>query len=243
MIHLQVLQSILTIFSLLLFTGPIKHDQLVSPINNLALEPLQLNTNSTSLTEATTADGISILPVSFKETVIEVSPSSTPTTLKVEISQKTPLASSTPIPNPLPSDPPRLEVSSPTPITETAPIPQASSSGLDADKIFSMVNAHRASLNLAAFQKDDRSCQLAASRAPEVEQEIERGTMHKGMYDRDLPYWNTENIVSMDSEQAAFNWWVHDYIHKVAIEGPYKYSCVACLGNSCVEEFTNFLPK
>jgi uncharacterized protein YkwD len=115
--------------------------------------------------------------------------------------------------------------------------------GLNADKLFSLVNSYRQSINLPAFQKDERSCSLASSRAPEINNEIATGTMHQGLKDRNLPYWNTENIISMNSEEAALQWWLGDYIHKKAIEGNFTYSCVACSGNACAEEFTNFQAK
>lgn len=126
--------------------------------------------------------------------------------------------------------------------TASASVP-SNPGGLNADKLFGMVNAYRQSINLPAFQKDERSCSLAASRAPEINNEIATGTMHQGLKNRNLPYWNTENIISMNSEEAALNWWLNDYIHKKAIEGNFTYSCVACSGNACAEEFTNFQPK
>lgn len=130
--------------------------------------------------------------------------------------------------------------STPTTITYSGTTPPGS---LDADKIFSLVNNYRTSINLPAFQKDDRSCSLAASRAPEINHEIAISHMHIGLKNRNLNYWNTENIISMNSEQAAFNWWMNDKIHHDAIVGNYKYSCVACYKNACAEEFTNFESK
>ncbi len=106
-----------------------------------------------------------------------------------------------------------------------------------------MVNSYRASKGLALFQKDEKSCQLASSRAPEIGAEIAEGHMHSGLRDRNLPYWNTENIISMRTEEEALNWWLNDTIHREAIEGNSTYSCMACAGNSCAEEFTNYQPK
>lgn len=163
-------------------------------------------------------------------------------------------------PTPAPSDTPTLTPSpSPTILPPTAtvtPVPATPTSapatiqtslstpgGLNADKLFSMANNYRQSKGLPLFEKDDSSCQLAASRAPEINGEIASGTMHSGLKARNLPYWNTENIISMNSEEAAFNWWINDTIHREAIEGNYKYSCVACSGNACAQEFTNFQPK
>jgi uncharacterized protein YkwD len=129
----------------------------------------------------------------------------------------------------------------PVPIITTAPSTNAG--GLDAEKLFSMSNAYRQSHGLAPFQKDDRSCSLAASRAPEINGEVASGTMHSGLRARALPYWNSENIITMNSEEAAFNWWINDKIHHDAIVGNYTYSCVACSGNACAQEFTNFQAK
>lgn len=132
----------------------------------------------------------------------------------------------------------------PTPTQTPEPTTQlASSGGLDAEKLFSMSNAFRQARGLPSFQKDDRSCQLATSRAPEINAEIAEGRMHSGLRARNLPYWNSENIISMRNEEEAFNWWVNDKIHHDAIVGNYAYSCVACHGNACAQEFTNFQPK
>ena len=120
---------------------------------------------------------------------------------------------------------------------------QLSNGGLNADKLFSMANNYRQSKGLSQLQKDDRACQVAASRAPEIAAEIAGGHMHSGIRDRNLPYWNSEIIITMRTEEEAFNWWINDTIHREAIEGNYTYSCVACSGNACVQEFTNFQPK
>jgi uncharacterized protein YkwD len=163
----------------------------------------------------------------------EVSATQTPTLLPAQPTTKP----YTPNPN--------TTVAVPTPtaapaVTQTA---ATTTGGLSGDKLFSMSNAYRQSKGLAPFEKDERACTLAASRAPEINGEIAAGTMHSGLRARALPYWNTENIISMNSEDAAFNWWVNDPIHHDAIVGSYKYSCVACSGNACAQEFTNFQAK
>ena len=149
----------------------------------------------------------------------------------------------TPTPIPLTSDqvaaPDQTITTTPEPST-TSPSPAVS---LNAALLFSMVNQIRAQNGLPAFQKDDRLCTLASSRAPEVHNEVLTGTMHHGMYARNLPYWNNENIIDIHTEQEAINFWMSDYIHKAAILGKYQFSCVGCYGNACAEEFSNFDPK
>lgn len=146
-----------------------------------------------------------------------------------------PTPTSTPTPSLTPTNTPR-----PTIVSSPAPAVQG---GLSADRLFDMANNHRKSIGLNELQKDERACAVAQSRAPEIAGEIAGGTMHAGIRARNLPYWNSENIITMGSEEGAFNWWINDQIHKEAIEGNYTYSCVACSGYACVQEFTNFQSK
>jgi uncharacterized protein YkwD len=130
-----------------------------------------------------------------------------------------------------------------TPPPSYTPAPQSNVGGLNADDILSMVNSYRAAQGLPAFQQDAKTCSLAQERAPEVAGEVASGNMHAGLIAMNLPYWNTENIISMNSDQAAFNWWINDPIHHAAIVSNNTYSCIACSGNSCAEEFTSYQPK
>lgn len=116
---------------------------------------------------------------------------------------------------------------------------------LNSDVIFDMINAHRASIGLPAYQKDERICQVARERGPELYNEIfVTGNIHGGFYARNLPYWATENMIHQPSEQAAFNWWMSSGLHRRAIESStYTHSCGECWGNSCAQIFTAFQPK
>lgn len=133
-----------------------------------------------------------------------------------------------------------------TPTITPPPVvtPAAATNSLNADYIFSKINEYRTQAGLASFVKDDRICQVAVSRAPELYNEIMvHYNMHAGFYARNLPYWATENIIYMRTEDEALQWWLHSPVHRAAIFGDYKYSCVACSGNACSEIFTNFEPK
>lgn len=147
---------------------------------------------------------------------------------------KTPVPTATPQPTEAP-------MSAPT--TPPQPVVAAVSNGGMADTLFTMSNNYRQERGLPPFQKDERTCSLAASRAPEVAGEVASGALHSGLQARNLSYWNTENIISMNSAEAAFNWWINDPIHHDAIVGNYTYSCVACSGGNCAQEFTNYQPK
>lgn len=146
------------------------------------------------------------------------------------LKEPTPTPTATPTPSPIPA-------------RQTAYVPASGGGNLDADALFNLANAHRAALGLPAFVKDDRLCALAAERSPEVMPEVSGGYMHKGLYDRNIGYWITENIVTMGSVEQAFDWWVHHGIHQAALEGDFTYSCVSCSGIACAQEFSNFQPK
>ncbi len=134
----------------------------------------------------------------------------------------------------------------PTPVTYTPTTVASSSNGsvLNSDVLFNLVNGYRASLGLAPFQKIDQICSVANSRAPEIDSEIwVTHTMHAGFYARNLPFWATENLISMQNEQEALNWWIHSPVHNAALTGNYKYACTACSGRSCSMIFSNLEPK
>lgn len=174
-----------------------------------------------------------ILAETILPTIAEVTP-------KVKVSPK-----KTPTPTPAVKQVKIPPTATPTPIPQTPTSAPATyvSWGLNADKLFDMSNTYRSSKGLPAFQKDEKTCSLASSRAPEINAEIAEGRMHSGLRARNLSYWNSENIISYHSEEAAFNWWINDTIHREQIEGNYKYSCVACAGYACAQEFTSYQPK
>jgi uncharacterized protein YkwD len=216
----------------LFFAHLYKHDGLIFS------SPLSFSQTPTTLNPTTlefgTSEKIDIQPTTKSEVAIEAIITPTPTPV---VPNKIIPIQISPTPSPLPT-------STPTPTPQQQVIsPPPNPGGLNADLLFSMVNSYRASKGLPAFQKDEKTCSLAGSRAPEVENEVASGTMHSGLHNRNLDYWNTENIISMRNETEAFNWWINDQIHKEAIESNNTYSCVACSGNSCAEEFTNYQPK
>lgn len=124
------------------------------------------------------------------------------------------------------------------------PQPQQDSLALNSDVIFDLVNQYRSKLQIALFEKDQGLCSLALERSKELYNEIfVTGAMHSGLYNRNLPYWITENMIHLGSEQGALNWWLNSTVHRNSIQGNYKYSCVACEGKSCSQLFTNYNPK
>src|SRR3989344_1302203 len=89
-------------------------------------------------------------------------PKTTNTPIPTKTTTHTPIPTSAPTPTP-------------TPTIKSVSSQQLSNGGLDADKLFSMSNNYRRSRGLTPFQKDDRSCSLAVSRAPEINEEIVNG--------------------------------------------------------------------
>ena len=128
-----------------------------------------------------------------------------------------------------------------TPTATTAPTPPLAS--LDANKIFDLVNSYRTSQGLPAFEKNDEVCQLAQVRSGELIQEAINGTIHSGLYNRNLPYWIWENAKYGSDEAGTVAWWIASPLHRRSILGDYKYSCVATSGNYVSELFTSFVQK
>lgn len=114
---------------------------------------------------------------------------------------------------------------------------------LDSGKIFDEVNQYRASIGLSSFEKDNSVCELARVRTLEIPSEIRTGTLHSGLYKRNLPYWVWENAKYGSNEDGTVAWWLASPIHHESIVGNYKYSCVVCTGSYCSELFTSFVPK
>jgi len=132
-------------------------------------------------------------------------------------------------------------------VDPTVPLQTAEQSGdgsLSAETLFAMVNAARANAGLAPVVHDERVCSLAASRGPELYNDIMvTHTMHGGFYARNLPYWASEIVIYMHTEQEAMNWWMNSPIHRAQILGDYTYACGTCAGRACNIIFTNFTPK
>jgi uncharacterized protein YkwD len=142
-----------------------------------------------------------------------------------------------------PSPSPQVPVS-PLPNPSASPIVAQTAGSLNSELIFQMINNHRASIGKPAFEKDERLCKIAQERVPQLQNEIfGSGMMHAGLKAMNLPFWNTENIAGYQTEKQTVDWWLSDYIHRVAIESDHKYSCGACLGNTCAQEFSSFVPK
>ena len=133
----------------------------------------------------------------------------------------------------------------PNPIDQTprSGIP-ADSVNLNSDLIFDMINAHRAKIGKAPFQQEASICRLAATRSTELYDELfVKGGLHSGLYNRNLPYWVTENAKYGSNEAGTVQWWLNSPIHRSAIEGDSIYSCGACVGTQCSQLFTSYAPK
>lgn len=140
----------------------------------------------------------------------------------------------------------KKEAASPAPSSTPTPAPTSTPAALtssNADQLFQMTNDHRSKIGKPALEKDDRLCQIAQKRAPEVNGELKSGALHKGFKELNLPYWATENIAAYQTMEENFNFLVTDYIHKKAIESDHKYSCTACSGTSCSQIFSSFVSK
>jgi len=198
--------------------GPFVEDQEPTPVPTKTVIPTPTNTATPSPT---------IIPTR--------TPTKTPT--------KTPTSSPTKIP---PSNTPTtIPTHTPIPIPTVAPyIPATASGSLNAQIIFDKINEHRKNMGFSAFEKNDYLCKVAQDRIPDLLDEVAgKKYIHQGLYDKNLPYWITENMAYYPTEDLIFKWWLKSNLHRRAIEGVYKYSCGACNGIICIQLFTSFIPR
>lgn len=139
---------------------------------------------------------------------------------------------------------PYVPVTTPVPQDDQVKLAGQSGAALQPGKLFQLVNDYRVSIGLAPVEYDQRVCEITNSRAPEITNEIYGSSyMHAGFQSRNLPYWASEIIIHMRTEEEALRWWLNSPVHRAQIQGNYKYACLSCSGNSCVMIFTNFEPK
>lgn len=154
----------------------------------------------------------------------------------------------------IPPTPVPIIIPSPTPVATSIATPQPTpnnqsttppAGSLSADTYFNMINNHRSSIGLPAFEKHPQLCEVAASRGPELNNEIFGNSyIHAGFRKLNLPYWATENMIGYPTEEIGFSWWMNSSIHRQAIESSdYKYACGTCSGKACAMLFTSFTPK
>ena len=155
-----------------------------------------------------------------------------------------------PSPSPSPDQPLTIPVeTTPTSVVDlTIQAPHdnvpADSANLNSDLILNLINQHRAGIGKPGFIKDDALCTLARTRSTELSDELfVNHNLHSGLYNRNLPYWITENAKWGSNEAGTVQWWLNSPIHRSAIEGDYVYSCGACNGSMCSQLFTTYTPK
>lgn len=119
----------------------------------------------------------------------------------------------------------------------------AERNNLDTNLIFDLMNQHRVELGKPPFVKDEALCSLAHARSNELSAEFANGSLHSGLYNRNLPYWITENAKWGSNEKGTVRWWLNSPVHRRAIEGDYSYSCGSCYGTQCSQLFTSYTSK
>jgi uncharacterized protein YkwD len=136
----------------------------------------------------------------------------------------------------LPPDP----TEKPTPTPESAVA--ANQDGLNPEVILSLINNHRSSKGLPAFQTDIRLCEIAQARTPDLHNEMFGNSyIHAGFNQQTFDWWITENMVHQPTETAAVKWWLSSSLHRRAIESTaHTHSCGACAGYTCIQLFTGW---
>ncbi len=111
---------------------------------------------------------------------------------------------------------------------------------LDAEKLFNLINQWRNSEGREIFTKDDRICELTNIRANDTPLDNHKGfveLMKKSTLPSKMVF--EENLAFDWSEQKMLDGWLTSASHAATLRKDYKYSCVSCKGNYCVQIFSN----
>lgn len=111
---------------------------------------------------------------------------------------------------------------------------------LDEGVLWSLVQDWRVDQGLQTYTKDQRLCDLASARLPEIKALFE----HDGWKEHiaGMEYVRIAENISRDysSESNTLDGWLLSPTHKASLDYPYSYSCIKCDGTYCVQEFGNF---
>lgn len=107
-------------------------------------------------------------------------------------------------------------------------------------KLWSLVNEWRIGQNLNSYTEDQRLCNLTEVRL----QETASNYSHDGFWphSKDFLHQGLSENLTKDAifEDKALQSWLDSPPHRKTLEHDYKYSCLKCLGDRCVQLFANF---
>ena len=121
----------------------------------------------------------------------------------------------------------------------------SSSPVINEEKLWSLIQDWRVKNNLEPYIEDQRLCDIAKKRAPEIQNEIDSSTTHSGFLTKfkNYPYKISENVIAYAKDESdALNWWLSSSSHRKALEYSWSYSCVKCFNNFCSQIFSSFEP-
>lgn len=110
---------------------------------------------------------------------------------------------------------------------------------LSSKKISIEINKYRKKNKLKTTKEHKILCNLAKYRVKELKEEFENNQLHKGIEERNLPFWSAEIMAHNTSEKEVVKWWLNSKTHKKIIKSDYKYSCSKCHNNYCLVLFSN----
>lgn len=108
---------------------------------------------------------------------------------------------------------------------------------LDSEKLWLLVQTWRIDNDLKPYEKDQRLCDISNDR---VKDGLD---YHKGLHEKyaNLPYYISENSgIDYNSEKDLLTGWLYSVPHADALKHSYKYSCISCSNDFCVQIFSNF---
>lgn len=129
-----------------------------------------------------------------------------------------------------PSNPTRTSVVVST--VEPTPTPI----NLSASKLTALVNKWRESQGMKPYIENEDLCRIAADRSDDP-----LDAEHSGFVAKYSSYPSAlqENSFENSSEDAGLNAWLNSPPHLATLEKAYKYSCLACYKDVCIQVFSS----
>lgn len=114
-------------------------------------------------------------------------------------------------------------------------------SGLDSDKLWSLVQNWRIKNNLQPYTKDQRLCDIANKRLAEIPNDWSHNGFYKYIYNYPKNTYFGENLArGYTVEDTTLQDWLFSPEHRKNLNYNFRYSCIETQGTYAVQEFANF---
>lgn len=107
-------------------------------------------------------------------------------------------------------------------------------------RLWQLINEYRIKANMPSFTESSNVCLMAVKRLSETKSDWS----HNGFFSHVKDFPNTkigENLIKgYASEDRTLQGWLNSPLHKKNLTDNYKYSCLRCESDRCVQVFASY---